>query len=195
MRISTKDIPWYELKYSAFTDGRIWSYPKRKKPWLFLKLIYDKKGYQRVCLINKWRKIVQVHRMIALTFIPNPENKPQVNHKNWMRDDNRIENLEWVTAKENVLHSFRLLWKKPNTKHLAQYRGYNSKWIIRMSLNWEYIDKFTSAHRAARELWFNQWNICECLLWRRKTHKWFLWKYDNHIFEHTHWIHKLDEYN
>ena len=69
-------------------------------------------GYKTV-FINK--KYYRVHRLVAEKFIPNPDKKPNVNHKNGIKDDNRMENLEWVTQKENVHHYYNVLnGKKPN---------------------------------------------------------------------------------
>jgi hypothetical protein len=66
----------------------------------------DHKGYLRVGLIiNSKLSTRKVHRLIAECFLPNPLNKPCVNHKNGIKDDNRIENLEWVTYKENTTHA------------------------------------------------------------------------------------------
>ena len=80
-----------------------------------LKLQKSKKGYLRVCLCNNNKKFnTGVHRLVANAFIPNPLNKPQVNHINGIKNDNNVDNLEWCTNQENQIHAVKNKLNNPN---------------------------------------------------------------------------------
>lgn len=93
-----KDIKNYEGLYAITSCGKVWSY-KRKR---FLKPFSNKKGYLLVALCKDGeKKSYKVHRLVAEAYLPNEENKPQVNHIDECKTNNCINNLCWMTAKEN----------------------------------------------------------------------------------------------
>jgi hypothetical protein len=97
-----------DTEYFINEAGEIERGGKKLKPSI-------RNGYFGVNLyINKKRISKSIHRIVAETFIPNPDNKPQVNHINGIKTDNRIQNLEWVTPSENITHSFRNGLQKPS---------------------------------------------------------------------------------
>ena len=88
-----------------------------------MKLSLTKKGYSRVCLNqNKHIKHLKIHRAVAIAFIENPDNKIEVNHIDGNKQNNHVSNLEWVTAKENMIHAFTTGLKKPNIS-LNEHHG------------------------------------------------------------------------
>lgn len=106
-----KRIPNYSL-YEASTNGEIKTYNwKNKKVEAIMKPAFDGCGYLRTMLKNDNGKYdtIKVHRIIAHTFIPNPENKKTVNHKNGIKHDNNVKNLEWATQQENNKHANEFL--------------------------------------------------------------------------------------
>jgi len=106
-----KFVDGYEGIYKINRAGEIMTCSPNP---IIKKVSINDAGYP-ICLLNKGGKIkmFRVHRLIAIAFIPNPQNKPYVNHINGIRNDNRIENLEWVTPAENIKHSFDVLGRIP----------------------------------------------------------------------------------
>ena len=109
-----KDIPGFEGLYQVSNFGRVKSlnYNKRKiEKCLSIKRSFV---YDIVCLSKHGlSKYLLVHRLVAEAFIPNPDNKEQVNHKDGNKRNNKVDNLEWATCKENILHSVKELQNNP----------------------------------------------------------------------------------
>ena len=113
-----REIEWVHYwefdKYGVNKNGEVCSFDyNHTSTTQALKQYTDRDGYKYVYLNidgTKYKRLV--HRMVLSTFVENENNKPQVNHKNGIRHDNRLENLEWVTAKENCIHSYRCNGRK-----------------------------------------------------------------------------------
>lgn len=145
----------FDGKYDVCSDGTIYSnVGKRKK--LVGKI--NRGGYIMVVLtVNGKKMYPTVHRLVAQAFIPNPESKPHVNHKNGIKTDNRVENLEWVTCKENQIHCRDTL----NPKYKKITKEIANK--IRTEKNVYYKDlakKYGLKPREIHSIWANErWAI------------------------------------
>jgi len=116
-----KDIINFEGIYKVSNLGRVKSLRRIRtcahggfSKTIILKGRVNPDGYIHVSLHNKKIKDISIHRLVALMFISNPENKPQVNHRDGNRQNNKVDNLEWVTIKENVCYSFTMGWHVGN---------------------------------------------------------------------------------
>jgi hypothetical protein len=120
-------------------------------------------------------KLYSIHRLVALAFIPNIENKPQINHKDGNKLNNHFTNLEWVTNKENHRHKM----EHGLNVTLSGEEHYRIKEVGIYDLAGNFIKSFFSITEAMKQLGLSnkQGNICACLKGRQKTAYGYIWKY------------------
>lgn len=171
-----KDISGYERLYEVSNLGRVRSKDRivfggrinRLAPGCELNPRRNSCGYLRVQLckygIKKW---FFVHRLVAEAFVSNPEDLPQVNHRDEDKKNNRADNLEWVTASDNCRYG-----NKPDATRRA-----HSIPVEQYSLNGELIASYTSTADAAAKNGLHQTHICSVCLGKRKTCGGYIWKY------------------
>lgn len=160
-----RDIPGYEGLYQVSQMGNVLSlnYRNTKKANLLSPDI-DRDGYRKVSLTkNKTPKHFRICRLVGLVWLEIPKNihKNQINHLSGVRNDDRLINLEWVTASENGLHAFRELGRKPVKSGLGKFKELNpnSKRIMEMDNEGNDVKIWNSIIEAAEKLNIGKTNI------------------------------------
>ena len=158
-----KDIVGYEGLYAVTSCGKVWSYRRKK----FLKHFTNSKGY---LLVDLWKngkmKHFAVHRLVAVAYIPNPDNLPQVNHKDENKTNNCLQNLEWCDCKYNNNYGTRNE-KISNSLKIP---------ILQYTLDGEFVKEWPSATDVGKEV---SGHISSCAKGNRKTAYGYIWVYKN----------------
>lgn len=166
-----KDIPSYENEYQINTNGDIKSLKTNKTLKWF---INNKNGYAYVTLCkNNKRKCYRVHKLVAITYLKNTNNKSEINHINGNKLDNRIENLEWCSSSENQKHAYKIGLQKP----IMSKNNKLSKKTIQYDLDYNIIKIWDSLSDIVRELNIKKQYISACCLGKIKKTCNYIFKY------------------
>lgn len=145
-----KDIRGYEGLYGITMSGRVWSYKTKKflKPW------FNNNGYLQIKLCKDGKvKTFKIHRLVAETYLPNPDNKPQVGHINDDKTNNCWDNLYWTTSLNNNNYGSRAKSSKGAKKIICLETG----------------KIFRTGYEAAKEMGLHEQNISRVCNGKRKT--------------------------
>ena len=159
-------IKGYEGLYEVSNFGRVKSIGYGKER--ILKPLRNTRGYLQVNLWkNGEKKTYRVHRLVAQTFIPNPDNLQEVNHKDENKENNSVMNLEWCDRKSNCNYGTR-------NKRISEKC---SKLVLQFTKDGEFVREWKSARDVQRNLGYYSKNISSCCTGRRKSANGFVWKF------------------
>lgn len=157
-----RDIAGYEGQYQVSNLGNVKSLDKyvnhfgggkRLRKGKILKPNTDNVGYKYIVIYkNKKNKTYKIHRLVAQAFIPNPDNLPQVNHKDENKLNNTVDNLEWCDCKYNVNYGTAIQRRVEK----------QSKPVLQYTLNGEFVAEYPSIMEASRQTGINQAHISDC---------------------------------
>lgn len=201
-----KDIKGYEGLYQVSNLGRVKSLKRQRDvnlPYSNTATVPEKilkygtsQGYLAVTLAkNKINKKIRVHKLVALNFIPNPDNKPHINHIDGNKHNNCVNNLEWVTPKENTKHAF----DNGLIKNMCSFKGYhhteeakkrisegnrwgsskNHKIINQYTKNGEFIKEWHGFVEVEKVLGYSKKNLQACCKNRIPSAYGYIWRYAN----------------
>lgn len=177
-----KDVVGYEEYYQVSNLGRVRSKDRMTNTWhglvkkkgKLMSICIGSCGYKMVPLSIKGKSHpVLLHRLIAKTFIPNPNNFPYVNHKDENPLNNSIDNLEWCTAKYNINYGTCIERRNKTMRENCKL----SKTTLQYNLNGELLNKWKSTMEIERTLGYSNKSISACCIGKQKTAYGYIWKY------------------
>lgn len=192
-----KDVVGYEGLYQVSNMGRVRSlgHDKWHKGRIIKSHFDGKKHYKFVSLHKKGKsKRFNIHRLVAIAFVPNPNNYPQVNHKNEIKTDNRATNLEWCTAQYNINYGSAMkraiktrysrydvkeLVAKTKASKIANKSYSAERPVNQFTWDGEFIKRYDSATQASKETGIS--GIGRCCQWKTKRAGKYIWVYDEDL--------------
>lgn len=167
-----KDIKGYEGLYAVTSCGKVWSYKNKK----FLKPRSTKQGYLRVCLYKKGEpQDFYIQRLVAEAYLENPNNYDEVSHLDETRNNNCVNNLSWVSKKENC--NMPLHKKRQSEAQTGKTR--NNKPISQYTLDEKFLKTFNSATEASKVTGIDNSSIGKAANGKLKHAGGFLWRWCN----------------
>lgn len=176
-----RDVPGFEERYQVSNLGRVKSksyirfngFGIYQTKELILKPFMETCGHLKVCLYKDGKiKRVKIHRLVASVFIPNPENKPEVDHIDTDTTNNTVWNLRWVTSRENKMNPIT------HQRMVLAHKGKNTKPVFCKNKISNKILHFTSIKDAGEYLNIDTGHITDCCKGKRKSAGGYIWNYE-----------------